>query len=120
MTEQQHGPPKKVGAPKGPNAETSGHHTTTTDKHQDTGYHRPTAFDALAAGRRRREAAVRTPGGDPLHPGRGFHRASTGLRAAGYRQGYAAALRYVLREFSSELSDLAQAKITAIAARSGR
>lgn len=78
--------------------------------------------DQLAAMRRRREAAVRLSGSDnpdPVIPGRQFHRAPTGFRAAGYRQGYAAALRYVLREFGDHLSDVARAKLTAIANRSG-
>lgn len=93
---------------------------TASDAPHDSRLASTTAFDPHAGLRCRREAAVRTPGGDPLYPGRRFRRASTGLRADGYRQGYAAALRYVLREFGSDLSNLAQAKITAIAERSGR
>jgi hypothetical protein len=42
------------------------------------------------------------------------------LRAAGYREGYVAALWYVLREFRSQLDELARAKLAAITERSGR
>jgi hypothetical protein len=43
----------------------------------------------LADHRRRRAAAVRMEGGDPEHPGTRFHRPSTGLRASGFREGFA-------------------------------
>ncbi|KAA1248764.1 hypothetical protein F0Q45_18775 [Mycobacterium simiae] len=79
--------------------------------------------DQLADLRRRREAAVRSDGGenpDPVFQGRQFHPAPTGLRAAGYRQGYAACLRFVLREFGQELSDISRAQLNVIVNRSGK
>jgi hypothetical protein len=90
--------------------------TTTT-----TAYDTAPEFDDLAARQRRRGAAVRMIGDnpDPLHRGRRYHRPTTGLRAAGYRQGYVAALRYVLREFASQLDDLARTKLATIIKRSG-
>lgn len=118
MSEHKNGPPKKVEAPEGPNIETSGHHTTKS--HQDSRPGQRSAFDAHTALQHRRAAAVRLPGGDPLYPGQRFHRASTGLRADGYRQGYAAAIRYVLREFGFEVDELTRAKLTAIAERISR
>ena len=79
-----------------------------------------TEFDELAGRQRRREAAVRLPGADPdpLHPGRRYHRPTTGFRAAGYRQGYAAALRWVLREHAAHVDELLRAKLAAIINRS--
>lgn len=74
-------------------------------------------FDALAAYRRRRESALRLDGSqdpDPLHPGRRHHRPSTGLRASGYREGYAAALRWLLREHSAHINELLRAKVAAM------
>ncbi len=65
----------------------------------------------------RREAAVRIPGGDPLFPGTRYHRAPTGFRASGYRQGYLAALRYVLRELEVHPLELIRAKLTTIISR---
>lgn len=65
----------------------------------------------------RRAAAVRLPGGDPLFPGTRFHRASTGFRASGYRDGYLAALRYVLRELEVHPLELVRAKLAAIVSR---
>jgi hypothetical protein len=81
-----------------------------------------TPFDELRGRQRRRESAVRMPGDnpDPEHPGRRYHRPSTGLRADGHCQGYVAALSYVLREFGPQLDDLTRAKLTAIAERRGR
>jgi hypothetical protein len=79
-----------------------------------------TPFDELRGRQRRRESAVRMVGEnpDPEHPGRRYHRPSTGLRADGYRQGYVAALRYVLRESGPQLNDLTRAKLAAIIKRS--
>ncbi|OBF92182.1 hypothetical protein A5791_14480 [Mycobacterium sp. 852002-51163_SCH5372311] len=71
---------------------------------------------------RRREAAVRLEGAnpDPVFPGRRYHRAPTGFRAAGYRQGYTAALTWILREHSTHISELLREKLAAIIVRSGR
>jgi hypothetical protein len=91
--------------------------STAADSSNDTVNRRAQpAFDALAAMRRRHAVAVRLPGEnpDPLHPGRRYHRPSTGLRASGYREGYAAALRWLLREHSAHINELLRAKITAI------
>ena len=79
-----------------------------------------TEFDELTARRRRREAAVRLPGADPdpAHPGRRYHRPTTGFRAAGYREGYAAALRWVLREHAAHIDEMLRAKLAAIIKRS--
>lgn len=87
------------------------------DTAKDSG--RRSTFDALEALRRRHAAAVRLPGEnpDPLHPGRRYHRPSTGLRASGYREGYAAALRWLLREHSEHISDVLRAKVAAILER---
>jgi hypothetical protein len=50
----------------------------------------------------------------------GFH-ADLGSRADGFRQGYVAALDWVLDEFgSSQLDDLSRTKIAAIIKRSSR
>jgi hypothetical protein len=68
---------------------------------------------------RRRAAAVRLPGGDPLFPGTRFHRAPTGFRASGYREGYLAALRYVLRDLEVHPLELVRAKLAAIVSRGG-
>jgi hypothetical protein len=95
--------------------------STAADDLNDTapGSGRRSTFDALDALRRRHAAAVRLPGEnpDPLHPGRRYHRPSTGLRASGYRDGYAAALRWLLREQSDHINDLLRAKLTAIIER---
>lgn len=90
--------------------------TTPDDSHNIAAQH-----DQLADLRRRRAAAVRLDGAnpDPLYTGRKFHCPSTGLRAAGYRQGYVAAIRYVLREFGEYLGEIGRAKLAAIANRSG-
>jgi hypothetical protein len=95
--------------------------STAADAANDTapGFGRRSTFEALAALRRRHAAAVRLPGEnpDPLHPGRRYHRPSTGLRAAGYREGYVAALRWLLREHPEHIHELLRSKITAIIER---
>lgn len=70
--------------------------------------------------RRRREAAVRLTGDnpDPLHPGRRYHRPTTGLRADGYRSGWRDAIEWVLDVHPAEISDLLQLKLRAIIERS--
>ena len=81
----------------------------------DTGkYNRPADLQ------RRRESAVRLPGDDPdpVHPGRRYHRPTTGLRADGYRDGYASALRWLLGQHSEHIDELLRAKLSAIVARS--
>ena len=116
MTQQRNGPPQSgVPAPPG-----TGNHDRHVDNTENTSC--GPGPDLLADLRRRREAAIRLDGSenpDPVFPGRQFHPASTGLRALGYREGYAAAIRYVLREFGEHLSELSRAKLTAIANRSG-
>jgi hypothetical protein len=111
MSHHRNGPPKE--------SEGRAPHPTIapaepTDTPKDTG------FDELAAHRLRRESAVRLTGSDPdpVYPGRQYHKAPTGFRASGYREGYAAALRYVLREFGSHLDELARTKLAAIVRRS--
>jgi hypothetical protein len=98
MTEH-HGPPKKDGgrAPS-PTATNRSPKPTSTDPIPADQHEQ---FDALADNQRRRETALRTDGGedpDPLHPGRQYHRPPTGFRAAGYREGYVAGLRWACRE----------------------
>src|ERR1700677_4387028 len=111
MTEKQ-GPPESEGRAPHPTIAPP----EPTDTHKDT----RSGFDELAAHRLRRESAVRLTGADPdpVSPGRQYHKAPTGYRAAGYREGYAAALRYVLREFGSHLDELARTKLAAIIRRS--
>jgi hypothetical protein len=43
---------------------------------------------------------------------------ATGLRASGYREGYAACLRWVQREFEEHLDEIGRARLAAIMARS--
>jgi hypothetical protein len=105
MSEQNESrPPARKAAPE-----------TAADQPDNTG------FDDLAAQQRRRASAVRLTGAhpDPLHPGRRYHRPPTGLRAAGYRDGYLAALRWVLREHASGIDELVRAKLAAIISRMG-
>jgi hypothetical protein len=61
---------------------------------------RQVVYDALAAIRRR-----------PYKP-------STGLRASGFRKGYAAALRWSQREFDEHLDEIGRARLGAVVARS--
>jgi hypothetical protein len=112
MSDTRNGPPKSEGRPPQPPIASP----KTTSTCNDT----PSAFDDLATHRLRRESAVRLTGTDPdpLHPGRQYHRPPTGFRAAGYRDGYAAAIRYVLREFGSHLDEIVRAKLAAIVSRS--
>lgn len=117
MTENDSGPPdeKNGGAPTPENA---GHH-----HHQHRQSSRPLRYEHANVPEdlwRRREAAVRLVGAnpDPLFPGRRYHRPAAGHRASGYREGYSAALEYVLHEFGSQLDDLSHAKIGAIIKRS--
>lgn len=87
----QGGPPgKEVRAPhhQDPASYVEGHTTTNTDSITASG--RQAVFDVLAGLRRRREHVLRSEGGDPEDPDdRRFHRASTGLRAVGFRYGFA-------------------------------
>jgi len=46
------------------------------------------------------------------------HRPSTGLRASGFREGYAASLCWVQREFGEHLDQIGRARLAAIVARS--
>lgn len=95
-------------------------HRTAPNAAPDSPKDSAVRHDEFANLRRRRGAAVRLEGvnPDPVYPGRQFHRPSTGLRADGYRQGYAAALRYVLREFGDCLNEIGRAKLIAIVKRS--
>lgn len=68
---------------------------------------------------RRRDAAVRIPGGDPDNPGRHFHKPSTGLRDSGFREGYRRALEYALFAFGPHLDEIGLAKAEAILNRLG-
>ena len=110
MIERKSGQPGQLATP-----------STAADAPNDNapGSGRRSAFDALEALQRRHAAAVRLPGEnpDPLHPGRRYHRPSTGFRASGYREGYAAALRWLLREHSEHINDLLRATLTAILER---
>jgi hypothetical protein len=45
-------------------------------------------------------------------------RPSTGLRASGFREGYAAALRWSQREFDEHLDEIGRARLGAVVARS--
>ncbi len=65
-----------------------------------TSHGRQAANDTLAAIRRR-----------PYKP-------SSGLRASGYREGYAACLRWVQREFDEHLDEIGRARLATILARS--
>lgn len=64
-----------------------------------------TEFDGLAAQRKRRESAVRLPGGDPTQPGRKYHRPTVGLRASGFSEGFAAGIRWASRASAEEIAD---------------
>jgi hypothetical protein len=91
-----------------------------TECAESTSYVGPTAtvfprHDGLG---HRRDAAVRLPGGDPMSPGTRYHRPPIGFRASGYRDGYAAALRWILNEHATLINESLRAKLTAIVARS--
>jgi hypothetical protein len=49
---------------------------------------------------------------------RRYRRESTGLRASGFREGYAAALRWSQREFDEHLDEIGRARLGAVVARS--
>jgi hypothetical protein len=57
---------------------------------------------------------------DPENAGRRYHRPTTGLRAAGYRDGWAAALGWVVNEHPTDISDLLRDKLAVIIKRSHR
>ena len=80
----------------------------------------PAAFDDPDAQRRRRESAIRLPGDnpDPIQPGRRYHRPATGFRAAGFKDGYASALRSVLSQHAEHIDELLREKLTAVISRS--
>jgi hypothetical protein len=46
------------------------------------------------------------------------YKPSTGLRASGFREGYAAALCWVQGEFGEDLDEIGRARLTAVVARS--
>ncbi|MDT5354457.1 MAG: hypothetical protein QOJ56_2989 [Mycobacterium sp.] len=46
------------------------------------------------------------------------YKPSTGLRASGYREGYAAALRWTQAEFHEHLDEIGRARLAAVVARS--
>jgi hypothetical protein len=97
-----------------PSTNTNGHQTANTD--DSTASSHPAVSSDL---QRRRESAVRLPGDnpDPLHRGRRIHRPATGFRAAGYKDGYAAALRWVLNAHSTDLDEMLRAKLATIIER---
>jgi hypothetical protein len=68
----------------------------------------------------RREAAVRSwPGEnpDPQFPGRRYQKPSTGLRANGFREGFARGALDSLREIWPALDEAGRARAAEIAAR---
>ncbi|BCP14855.1 hypothetical protein MINTM021_17640 [Mycobacterium paraintracellulare] len=78
--------------------------------------------DSLAAGRRRREAALRstpTESGerDPAFPGSRYHRESTGIAGSEFQFGFARGALDVLRELWPQLDDTARARAAELAAR---
>ena len=90
--EQPHGPPEKeVGPDASQDARADQQVSEDTARNADDtqqGDQQP--FNVLTGARRRREYAVRLDGGDPDYPGDlRFHQPSTGLRAAGFRHGFA-------------------------------
>lgn len=114
------GPPPEDGGSAGPAADAppesfdSATTNTLADDRNPAG--RQQRFDVLAGLRSRREHSLRSEGGDPDYPGdRKYQRPSTGLRAAGYRQGFACggtdALRrvwaYVAAEHRTEVARIA-------------
>ena len=101
-------PPERERRPAGNRAPSSSANTTPTG-----GFNR-----SLSPGQLRRAAAVRLQGGDPENPGSRYHRPSTGLRAAGYRQGYTACLHWVQQELWEHLNDTGRERLAAILARS--
>ena len=50
--------------------------------------------------------------------GRRPYKPSTGLRANGYREGYAASLRWVQREFHEHLDEIGRTRLEVLLARS--
>lgn len=71
-----------------------------TDNSQSRAVGRQTVFDTLAAIHRRP------------------YRHSTGLRASGYREAWAAALLWFQREFDEHLDPIGKARLAAVVARS--
>lgn len=107
------GPPKEVeGRTPHHRVQPSTIQLTSDAKADDTQQCR--RYDGLAANQRRRGAAVRTEGGDPEYPGTSYHRPTTGFRATGYREGYIAALGWVLREHAANIDELLRAKLAAV------
>jgi hypothetical protein len=109
VTEPNTGPPIEDGAPEGPTGFRGSATTPTNTKNTATNHRQ--RFDALAGLRQRREHAVRVEGGDPEYPGDlQYHQPSTGLRASGFRQGFACggtdALRRVWRYIPDEYRGL--------------
>lgn len=54
----------------------------------------------------------------PPCAGRRPYKPSTGLRASGFREGYAAALRWMQTEFHEHLDEVGRARLAVIVARS--
>jgi hypothetical protein len=117
MSELRSEPPKDVEA--GASHHRDGRPTTNTTSPPQADPAEFRRYDGLRGNARRRAAAVRLPGEnpDPLHPGHRYHRPSTGLRASGYREGYFAALQWVLLESSGCVDEPLRAEITAILKR---
>jgi hypothetical protein len=115
MTDRQNGPPEsEVPAPEEPAPTT----TPTVDSPDHTRSGRQSAYHVLAGTRRRREHVVRSEGGDPDHPNdRRYHRPPTGLRAAGFRDGYRRGMRRASGELWSHLDADGRAIATQLVAQ---
>lgn len=114
-------PPKEVGPRTEPGGADNITHTTTSNHHEadgtvdSSGDPRQAVHDVLAGMRRRREAALRSEGGDPETNARRFHRLTSGLMDCGYRFGFGRggcdALRrvwpYVAPEHRGEIARIA-------------
>ncbi len=108
------GPPKEDGPPEGPIHSLSGRHATCTNS-QSTA--------TLGQLRLRRAASLRllrpeSGCADPEYPrDTRFHRPPTGLRASGFREGYACGAIDVLRKIWPDLDDTARARAATLAAQ---
>lgn len=109
MNDQENAPPKEVGPGASTEADQDSHVLST----------HLTAFDPHEALRRRREAAVRIPGGDPEIADNRYHRRATGLRASGFREGHAAARRDTCRRLWKHLTNEGRELASAIAGTEG-
>jgi hypothetical protein len=110
--------PPREGAARPP----SGHPTTNNQNDQSGCSSQDTSFDALAALRRRRPAALRcvplhSGHRDPVYPGSRYHRPSTGLAASDFQLGFARGALDALRELWPCLDDSARARAVELAAR---